>query len=279
MPPVALTFTLDLEDHRPSESAPQRYPRLVRRLLPWLGERGIRATVFVVGEVVDDHPDLLTEVVEAGHEIGLHGWTHEPLPDLGPERFAADTATGKRRLEEVTGHEVIGYRAPIFSLVPASGWAPDILTSLGFRYSSSVLPASNPQYGWPGAPTTPFRWPSGLVELPAPIGGAGRFRAPALGGAYLRILPWHVVRGAQRRQPPDAVAWTYCHPYDFDPDEPFWVVPEVGRAGSRLIWFNRSNMLPRLDRLYRNGSAPPLCERAHALGDRGMATFRPEVAA
>ena len=278
MPPVALTFTLDLEDHRPSDRVPQRYPMLVRRLLAWLARRDIRATVFVVGQLADERPELLADVAAAGHEIGLHGWTHEPLPEVGVDRFAEETARGKARLEAVTGRDVIGYRAPIFSLVPTSRWAPDLLASLGFEYSSSVLPAANPQYGWPGAPTTPFRWPCGLLELPAPIGGAGRFRPPALGGAYLRILPWPVVRRAQRTQPAAAIPWTYCHPYDFDPDEPFWVVPEVGRAGSRLIWFNRSNMLPRLDRLFADGAAPPLRDRARRLRAE-VSTFRPEVAA
>ncbi|MFA9564499.1 MAG: polysaccharide deacetylase family protein [Acidimicrobiales bacterium] len=275
---MALTFTLDLEDHRPSDAAPQRYPMLVRRLLAWLDERAIQATVFVVGEIADEHPDLLADVAAAGHEIGLHGWTHAPLPDLGPERFAADTAAGKERLEAVTGNEVVGYRAPIFSLIPSSGWAPEVLTSLGFAYSSSVLPAPNPQFGWPGAPTQPFRWPSGLVELPAPIGGVGPLQAPALGGAYLRILPWPVVQRARRQQPSTAVPWTYCHPYDFDPDEPYWVVPEVGRPGSRLIWFNRKNMLPRLHKLFAEGSGPPLRDRARSLGGE-MSTFRPAVAA
>ena len=277
MPPVALTFTLDLEDHRPSDRVAQRYPMLVRRLLGWLAAREIRATVFVVGQVADDHPELLADVAAAGHEIGLHGRTHEPLPELGPDRFLADTAKGKERLEAVTGAEVVGYRAPIFSLVPASRWAPELLCSLGFTYSSSVLPAPNPQYGWAGAPTRPFRWPCGLVELPAPIGGAGRFRAPALGGAYVRILPWQVVRRTHRRQPDAAVPWTYCHPYDFDPDEPFWIVPEVGRVGSRLIWFNRKNMLLRLGRLFADGAGPPLRERIRPLHDE-IPTFRSEMA-
>lgn len=278
MPPVALTFTLDLEDHRPSDRVAPRYPMLVRRLLGWLAQRTIRATVFVVGQVADDHPELLADVAAAGHEIGLHGWTHEPLPEVGPDRFLAETARGKERLETVTGHDVVGYRAPIFSLVPTSRWAPELLSSLGFEYSSSVLPARNPQYGWPGAPTQPFRWPCGLVELPAPIGGVSRLRAPALGGAYLRILPWTVVRQARRVQPESAIPWTYCHPYDFDPDEPFWVVPEVGRTGSRLIWFNRKNMLPRLDRLFSDGAAPPLRERVRHLSAE-VSTFQPGMAA
>ncbi len=277
MPAVALTFTLDLEDHRPSDAVAERYPMLARRLLDWLEIRDITATVFVVGEIADRHEGLLARIADAGHEIGMHGWTHEPLPALGIERFAAETAAGKARLEAATGQAVVGYRAPIFSLVPASDWAPEVLADLGFEYSSSVLPARNPQYGWDGAPTGPYRWPSGLLELPSPTGGIGRFAVPALGGAYLRILPWSVVRRTGERQPAGAVGWTYCHPYDFDPDERYWVVPEVGPLASRLLWFNRKHMLDRLDRLFEAGAAAPLRDRARALGS--VATFPGVLAA
>ena len=54
---------------------------------------------------------------------------------------------------------------------------------------------------------------------------------------------------------------TYCHPYDFDPDEPYWVVPQTGRGMSRLLWVGRKRMFDRLGRLLADGVAPPLGER------------------
>ena len=43
----ALTFTLDLEDHRARRDTPARYPAITRELLPWLAQLGVRGTFFV----------------------------------------------------------------------------------------------------------------------------------------------------------------------------------------------------------------------------------------
>ena len=55
-------------------------------------------------------------------------------------------------------------------------------------------------------------------------------------------------------------------PSDFDADEPFWVVPEAGRVGSRLLWYNRRHMFTKVDALLRGRAGPPLCERVAACG-------------
>jgi len=244
-----LLFTLDLEDHRPDESAEVRFPAITDELLDDLDAWGVTGTVFVVGEVVASHPDLVARVAARGHELALHGARHVPLPDVGPDRFRVETAEATERLAQTVQAPVAGFRAPIFSLVPASAWAPQILTELGFTYSSSVLPARNPLYGWPEAPTGPFRWPSGLVELPSPTFGWGPGRVPILGGTYLRIAPWPLVGLAARRHRDDPAPWCYAHPYDFDPDEARWTIPEVGRLGSRLMWWGRGGMRRRMERL------------------------------
>jgi hypothetical protein len=149
--------------------------------------------------------------------------------------------------------------------VPSTVWATDELTALGFRYSSSVLPARSPLFGWPGAPRDVFRWPSGLVELPSPVLGPRSLAIPFVGGVYLRTLPIRLVAAAHRRLKVPAVPWSYCHPYDVDPDEHFWIVPGSGRLGSRLLWYNRRRMTHRLDRLFAAGAAAPLAERVAAL--------------
>lgn len=239
-----VAFTLDLEDHRPDGRAELRYPAVTDELLDDLEDWGVRGTVFVVGEVVRDQPDLVARVAARGHEMALHGADHTPLPDVGPERFRTVTAEAADRLAQTVQSPVTGFRAPIFSLVPASAWAPEILTELGFAYSSSVLPARNPLYGWPGAPADPFRWPSGLVEIPSPVFGVGPARVPLLGGVYLRLAPRPLIRWAVRRAP--AHAWCYAHPYDFDPGEPRWLLPEVGRLASRVMWWGRRGMKARV---------------------------------
>jgi peptidoglycan-N-acetylglucosamine deacetylase len=255
-----VTFTLDLEDHRPDETREERYPALTRQVLDFLDDRDVRGTFFVVGETAERHPELVREVAARGHEIGLHGWRHVVLTELDPAGLRADAARGKALLEELSGRPVLGFRAPTFSLVPESRWATDVLADLGFSYSSSVLPARSPLFGDASLPASPFRWPSGLVELPCPVAGVGAMGLPYLGGVYLRALPTVVSDTARRRFGRGQQLWIYCHPYDFDPGEEYWVVPDAGRLGSRLLWFNRSRMFAKVESVLRGRAGRPFAE-------------------
>jgi peptidoglycan/xylan/chitin deacetylase (PgdA/CDA1 family) len=206
------------------------------------------------------HPDLVRRAATDGHEIGLHAHRHVGIDKMGGEAaFRRDTADAKAHLEDVVGAPVAGYRAPIMSLVPETAWAVDALGDIGFAYSSSVLPARNPLYGWPGLPQVPFRWVNGLVELPCPVVTIGPATVPFLGGTYVRVLPDLVRRTGIERSPADAALWTYCHPWEFDHGAPLsrmaeanWIVTLIGRI-------NRRRMLSRVERALGAG-APPLCE-------------------
>src|SRR5204862_2870610 len=180
-----VTFTLDLEDHRQSDADEIRYPAVTRSVLDFLDARGVRGTFFVVGETAEAEPELVREVAARGHEIALHGWRHVPLTELDAPGFRADVIRGKALLEELAGRPVVGFRAPIFSMVPESRWTTEVLADVGFTYSSSVLPAKNPLFGDPSLPITPFRWPSGVVELPCPVVRVGPIGLPYLGGVHL----------------------------------------------------------------------------------------------
>lgn len=261
---AAVTFTLDVEDYAGPLDAP-RAPKITREVVAFLAERGVRGTFFVVGELAEEHPDLVRDIAAAGHEIGLHAYRHDPLPVIGETAFRDDTIRGKALLEELSGAAVVGFRAPQFSLVASSTWATDVLADLGFRYSSSVLPARSPLYGFPGQPRVPYRWPSGIVELPCPVVSYGPFPNPYLGGIYFRVLPWWAIRHGLRQALPEEALWTYCHPYDFDPAEPFRRRPGLGLAKSRLLWVNRAQMYERIAHLLAGGAAPPLAERASML--------------
>jgi polysaccharide deacetylase family protein (PEP-CTERM system associated) len=257
--PAPWTFSLDLEDHRPDADAEDRLPAAAEAVRRFLSEEGIRGTVFVVGEVARSHPGVVAGFASDGHEIGLHGHRHVPLTDLDPASFRTETAEGRAVVADLTGVEPAGYRAPTFSLVRETMWATDILADLGFRYSSSVLPASNPLYGFPGTPRAPFVWPSGLIEIPIPIIRAGV--ALPFGGTYLRVLPWPLLAAARRMIDVGPAPNTYCHPYDFDPEEPHWQPPETGRLTSRLLWVGRRRMFAKVRRVLGSTPGPPLVER------------------
>src|SRR5262249_28877849 len=162
---------------------------------------------------------------EGGHELGLHGLRHVVLSEIGPGRLPGELKEGRELLEQAAQVPVRGFRAPIFSLTPATEWAVEQIRAAGFAYSSSVLPSANPLHGGPGAPQGRCRWQNGLLELRVPVGGAGRLSIPFLGGIYLRYVPLPLARRFLRGLGDAAVPWTYTPPYDIDPDEPFYVMP------------------------------------------------------
>jgi polysaccharide deacetylase family protein (PEP-CTERM system associated) len=270
---VPLSVTFDLEDHRRSTDQEARFVTMTDRFLAFAEARGIRATVFVVGEIARSHPQLVRRVAAAGHELGLHGLRHVPLGQVGRGRLRAELDEGKALLEDAGGVPVDGFRAPIFSLTPSTAWALDDLADAGFAYSSSVVPAANPLHGWPGAPATPFRWgDGGLVELPCPVTGVGRAQIPFLGGIYLRYVPRGLARRALARLPAGAAPWSYVHPYDLDPDEAFFVMPHASWLVSRIIHTRRGATLRCLSSVLAaaDGPGPPLRELAAEAGRRDL---------
>lgn len=264
---MPVTVTFDLEDSRGSPTQQERFVGMSHRFLEFVEQRGIAATVFIVGEIARSHPGLVRRVAEGGHEIGLHGLRHVTLADVGPARLQAELQEGRALLEDAAQAPVRGFRAPIFSLTPATEWAVEQIASAGFAYSSSVLPAANPLHGWPGAPREPCRWGNGLVELPCPVWGGGRLSIPFLGGVYLRYVPLALQRRLLARLEEESVPWSYSHPYDIDPDEPFFVMPHAGWLTSRILHTRRGATLPRLRALIETGggAARPLGEIAREL--------------
>jgi polysaccharide deacetylase family protein (PEP-CTERM system associated) len=281
MPDAAhrVTFSFDVEDVRTRSDQPDRVPDVTNRVLDRMAEIGVRGTVFVVGELAQAHPDLVRRAAADGHEIGLHAHRHVGIDKMGgPEAFRIDTKAAKAHLEDLVGADVVGYRAPIMSLVPATAWAVDVLGDLGFTYSSSVLPARNPLYGWPGLPRVPFRWSNGLVELPCPVVTIGPATVPFLGGTYVRVFPDAVRRAGMRQTPDGAALWTYCHPWEFDHGAPLarmaeanWIVTLVGRI-------NRRRMQARVERAIGT-PGPPLRDVVAALDPQALPTVEPSVAA
>jgi hypothetical protein len=78
---------------------------------------------------------------------------------------------------------------------------------------------------------------------------------------YLRALPGPASTVARRSVGRAQLLWIYCHPYDFDPDEEFWVVPDAGRLGSRLLWYNRRRTFAKVEAMLRGRAGAPLAER------------------
>ncbi|MGY1854929.1 polysaccharide deacetylase family protein [Modestobacter sp. SYSU DS0290] len=90
------------------------------RVLAALAQHGATATFFVLLTRVARHGGLLDEVVAAGHEIGLHGVDHRPLPDFRATEVARRTRAGRAALEDRTGRAVRWFRPPYGRQTPQS---------------------------------------------------------------------------------------------------------------------------------------------------------------
>src|SRR5215467_12985711 len=108
----------------------------VLRILHLLKARGIQSTWFIPGHTIETYRAQCTQVVEAGHEIGLHGYLHENVGELSEQqerdvfRRAFDIA------RNLTGQPPTGSRTPSWDLTPSS---VDIMLEFGLVYDSSLM--------------------------------------------------------------------------------------------------------------------------------------------
>ncbi|MCC7416168.1 MAG: DUF3473 domain-containing protein [Acidobacteria bacterium] len=210
----------------PPHGLESRVERSVDRLLGLMADHESRATFFVLGEIAAHHPAIVRRIHAEGHEVGCHGDRHENISTMGPDEFRADIGAAKRRIEDLIGEPVIGYRAPNFSIGPGQRWAYQILADEGFRYDSSTFPIRHDRYGEADAPRLPHAvWGAGAIRLlEFPIGTVRLMgvNLPIGGGGYFRLSPFTVTRAGIRhvniheRQP----IMFYLHPWELDRHQP-----------------------------------------------------------
>jgi polysaccharide deacetylase family protein (PEP-CTERM system associated) len=230
----ALTFDLEeyfhvsaYADHvGPADwnSFPSRIAESTERILQMLDDHRIHATFFVLGWLAEKKPELIGRLSAAGHEIACHSFLHRPVFEMSRTEFREDTRRAKAVIEAVTGKQVLGYRAPSFSITTESTWAFEILAEAGFRYDSSIYPVDHPCYGMPNAPRALFRIETAngpILEFPLTVLELAGFRSPIAGGAYLRALPYAYTRWGLRylNEREERSACVYVHPWEIDPGQ------------------------------------------------------------
>jgi len=85
---------------------------LTPRLLDILADREVKATFYVIGSNVEAHPKIARRIVDEGHEIANHTWTHPALSKLSPERVAEELTRTHDTVLDVTGYRMSGLRPP-----------------------------------------------------------------------------------------------------------------------------------------------------------------------
>ena len=106
------------------------------RLLALFQKYNIRTSWYVPGHTIETFPEAVGKVVEAGHEIGHHGWTHRPPASLSREQEEAELVRGNEAIRRISGKYARGYRSPSWDLSPHS---VELMLKHGFDYDSSMM--------------------------------------------------------------------------------------------------------------------------------------------
>ena len=227
-----------------------RVERNVDRILQLFDRHGVKATFFTLGWIAERYPQMIRRMVEQGHEVASHGWSHVRVTQQDPTAFRQDVGRTKHLLEDLSGKEIIGYRAASYSIGASNLWALDVLRETGYQYSSSIYPIKHDLYGMPEAPRFAFRpGDSDFLEFPVTTVKIGNKNLPCGGGGWFRLVPYAGMRWAMQRVNDVDLesAIFYFHPWEIDPDQP----RQTGiDAKTRFRhYLNLGRMEARLDRL------------------------------
>lgn len=266
-------FTVDVEDYfqvtafenqvdrRDWSSYPSRIEANTKRLLEQLAKHEVRGTFFVVGWIADHFPRLVSEIRDAGHEVGSHSYWHRLVYTLTPDEFREDVRRCQQVLSDVLNERITVFRAPSFSITAKSLWALEILIEEGFEIDSSIFPIYHDRYGIPDAEPAmhKLQTPSGEIwECPPAVVRTAGMNLPVSGGGYFRLLPpalcrrWLKIVNERDRRP----FVFYVHPWEIDPHQPRL---RAGTGVSRWRhYYNLRGTSEKLDRLLKAFRFAPL---------------------
>ncbi|MBN2379592.1 DUF3473 domain-containing protein [candidate division WOR-3 bacterium] len=224
-----------------------------RKLLRILERHKTKATFFVLGWLVERVREIITEIEQAGHEIGIHGYAHVSITEMSSREFEADLVKALNVTRQVVRGKIYGFRAPHFTITKKTLWALDILAKHGLRYDSSVFPLSfHPDYGISDCELSIHQITPQMIEVPLSVVDFLGKRFPCAGGGYFRFYPYGMTKlflTRCRREGRPIVF--YLHPWELDPDQPRLNLPFYNRIRH---YYNLDKIEYRLNRLLEDFS-------------------------
>jgi polysaccharide deacetylase family protein (PEP-CTERM system associated) len=232
-------FTVDVEDwyhgisgYTNVQAPTSRIEYSIPKMIALLKKYNVTATFFVLGEVAQKYPELVEEIIHAGHEIGCHCFKHKHLGEIGCAAFNQDLKKATHLLERLSGKPIVSFRAPLFSITKSTLWAIEIINRQGYLFDSSIFPSFHPFYGIPDEPVFPHQrtclnntkdCPTNnhksneVIEFPVLTKKILNVNLPVGGGAYLRFLrEKFFINSIQLMNKKNLPATLYIHPWEID---------------------------------------------------------------
>ncbi len=183
-----------------------------------LDRHGIKATLFTVCHAVDAVKTKMHQYVARGHKIALHGFDHQAPLTMSNQQFRENIRQAKEKLEKEFGVEILGYRAPFFSM---DNERLDILKELGFRYDSSWMDFSQLPHK-KHIDISDFTqilknvfYKNGFFEFGIPCQKIFNHNFPISGGGYVRLGAWPFIRGLINQYIAENDYYVfYLHPFE-----------------------------------------------------------------
>ena len=186
--------------------------------------RSVQATFFVLGWIAERYPNIVKEITSRGHEVASHGYNHLMCNKISQSELLRDLIKSKKLLEDLTGNNIIGYRAPSFSI---SDEILKIIEKAGYQYDSSYN--SFDKHGRYGTITPNggnkthniINIGSSFKELPISNLRIAKQTIPWGGGGYFRLLPPTIFKAGVKNIINTTSSYVfYLHPWEIDQKQP-----------------------------------------------------------
>ena len=192
--------------------------------LELLDKYGVKTTFFVLSELAGQLEEQLRRAHNCGHEIACHGKSHARPLTISTEVFERELFEAKSILSGITGCEVIGYRAPCYSI---DNQRYEIVRKTGFKYSSSKMDVpSHPLYGT--LDISGYRQiqkgiyeDNGFFEFTLSTKRFMGRHIAVSGGGWIRLFPWKTfMKLLIKSYLKNAEVYTlYIHPFELSENE------------------------------------------------------------
>lgn len=179
-------FLWEHRDHLPNRLARLELRRFglrsgLTRLLDLFARYGVKASFYVPAVVAESDPDLLPALLNAGHEIGLHGYFHELVRDVDDGEFTAAIEASFDLFLRQTGRRPVGFRSPAWEMTPHMLRE---VKRLGLSYDSSLMGFDHP-YEMDEVVEIPVQWALDDAIFYKFEGSGNDRQAPVSGAAVL----------------------------------------------------------------------------------------------